>query len=188
VVPASADIVTNGQFLGPAGNFTTVFAVNSTTIPGWTVSTGSVDWIGTYWSAPGGQSVDLDGNSPGAISQNIPTVAGQTYWLSFWLAGNPDGGPVVKTLAVTVGADPSHIFTFDTTGKTKTDMGWEHLGFSFTGPGGSTIITFASNDVASPWGPALADVRVPGPDFYTEFAVGLSGLGLLMFIRRKRQA
>src|ERR1022692_3950496 len=47
VVPASADIVTNGKFLGTVsddpGSFTTVYAGDSTTIPDWTVTVGSVD-------------------------------------------------------------------------------------------------------------------------------------------------
>lgn len=206
VVPASADIVKNGQFEGVSGEYIAGVYIwhyidylgayidvtaNVPDIPDWTVTAGSVDWIGTYWQAPppGGQSVDLDGNSPGAISQDIITHPGQTYWLSFWLAGNPDGGDATKKLEVTVGG-ASHIFAFDTFGKSKADMGWTPLGISFTATGGSTTIAFASGDGnGSPYGPVIGDVevRVPGPDFYTEFALSLSGLGLLMFVRRKRQ-
>jgi choice-of-anchor C domain-containing protein len=193
VVPASADIVTNGQFLGSAGGFTTVNA-GSNTIPGWTVTVGSVDWIGNYWSAPVGQSVDMDGNSPGAISQDITTVTGQTYWLSFWLAGNPDGHgnpvPAVNPKKLTVSAvnlnDSSLLSTQDYLH--QWDLTWTLESFHFTATGSQTTLAFTSGDSGGPYGPVVADIRVPGPDFYTEFALGLSGLGLLMFFRRKRQA
>jgi choice-of-anchor C domain-containing protein len=194
VVPASADIVMNGQFLtgtNSPGAFENL-GIGSTVIDHWSVTAGNVDWIGTYWQQQpaGGQSMDLDGLMPGAISQNIATVAGQTYFLSFWLAGNPanqDPTQTLKTLEVTAG-NASQIFTFDTAGHSTAGMGWVPRGISFTATGPSTTITFASKDVSGDYGPALADVSVPGPDFYTEFAVGLSGLGLLIFARRKRQA
>jgi hypothetical protein len=55
MVPAHADINTNGTFLGvPGGPFTTVFS-GSTAINGWTVTSGSVDWINTYWGSPVGK-------------------------------------------------------------------------------------------------------------------------------------
>ena len=75
---ASATLVTNGGFqagiLG-GGGFETVTAVNSTKITGWTVGTGSIDWIHGYWEGSSGStgdySVDLSGNAHGSISQLI---------------------------------------------------------------------------------------------------------------------
>ena len=70
----------------------------------WSITSGSVDWISTYWApASGTKSIDLAGREPGAISQTISTTPYQTYTVTFKLAGNTDsannpaGGPTVKT-------------------------------------------------------------------------------------------
>ena len=79
----------------PAGGFTTVFAGDSTTIADWSVTQGSVDWVGTYWQAEQGiASIDLSGDGEGKITQTITGLTkGDEYQISFWLAGNPDGAP-----------------------------------------------------------------------------------------------
>ena len=72
-----------------------------TSIDGWTVDAGSVDWIGTYWPAQdGSMSIDMSGADAGAISQTFATTIGNTYTVSFYLSGNPAGPPTVKTLDV----------------------------------------------------------------------------------------
>ena len=43
------------------------------------------------------------------------------------MAGNPDNnaqGNTIKTLQVSFGDLPPQVFTFDTTGKTESNMGW----------------------------------------------------------------
>lgn len=84
------NIVLNGTFSNsPGGAYTTVYA-GQNTISKWTVDSGSVDWINSYWQTPpaGGGSIDLDGNSPGSISQTLATVKNQIYQVSFYLSGN----------------------------------------------------------------------------------------------------
>ena len=86
---ANASMVTNGDFDGTiaAANFQTVSSPDTTTIPGWTVSAGNVDWINNYWLGssllPGDHSVDLSGNNAqGTIEQEITgLVNGQWYKL-----------------------------------------------------------------------------------------------------------
>src|ERR1700733_8007968 len=102
-VPAMADLVTNGNFSGqdPSQPYTTISS-GGTFATDWTVGTGNVDWIGSYWQSPTGVagplngSVDLDGTSPGSISQTITTVPNTFYDLTFSLSGNPDGGNPIK--------------------------------------------------------------------------------------------
>jgi len=73
-----------------------------TSITGWTVDAGSVDWIGTYWPAEdGAMSIDLSGADAGTISQTLATTIGNTCTVSFFLSGTPAGPPTVKTLDVT---------------------------------------------------------------------------------------
>ncbi len=98
---AHAVSVVNGSFeLGtdPGGSFLTVNAGESS-ITGWTVDSGSVDYIGGYWAASDGlRSIDMNGLTTGSISQTITGLTiGQQYRVSFDLAGNTDFGPTVKT-------------------------------------------------------------------------------------------
>ena len=103
--PAPVNLVTNGSFeqtTAPTSRVSTVFAGDSTTIPGWTVVTpslygatgGSVDLVAnSYWNAEDGNySIDLAGSSsePGGIYQDVPTTAGVQYSLSYWTAVNGD--------------------------------------------------------------------------------------------------
>jgi choice-of-anchor C domain-containing protein len=194
--PAKADIFNStfsGTVTGNGGAFTTIGATD--TFAGWTVNSGSIDWIGTYWAAPltgnqmttGDHSVDLDGNSPGSISTTFNTTMGQTYVVNFYLAGNPDGLPEVKTVNVSADALTPQVFTFDDIGATYANMNWTKETYSFTAGGPTTTLTFASGDVNSPYGPAIGDVSVsatPEPGFYGVMAIGLAGLGLALARRR----
>lgn len=155
---APAFAVTNGGFESPMAQ--SPFTPNTTVLDDWTV-TPDIDHIGTYWqAAEGTQSIDLNGCQPGTISQVATTTPG-AYSLLFALAGNPDQGTPVKTLTVTVtsGANvATQNLSFDTTGKTRLDMGWVTQQLDFTATGDSTI-TFTST-TPDCWGPALDDVRL----------------------------
>ena len=157
--------VTNGSF--ETGSYVNgglgfeMLNASSTDITGWTVASGTIDWIGTYWQAQDGAlSLDLDGNVPGAISQTLATTIGNTYVVGFYLAGNPNGAPVVKTLTVgATGAAPAS-YTFDVSATSSSAMGWRLEGYSFVATSASSTVTFASGDTASAYGPALDDVVV----------------------------
>jgi len=161
VTGAQAATLVNGSFEDPlvnVGSFKTL-STGSTQINGWTVD-GSVDWIGSYWThADGNRSLDMTGSSIGSISQDITgLVIGRQYDLSFALAGNPAGGTKIKTLTVAVGGAAAD-FDFDTTGKTRTAMGWVMETFSFTANKSTETLTFTSKNTGF-WGPALDNVSV----------------------------
>ena len=158
----AASIVSNGSFENGTdpGVFTTVHP-GDTNITDWTVVSGDVDYIGTYWQASDGQrSIDMTGDTPGAIRQTIPTIAGALYTVSFDLSGNPACGPSLKTLNVDTGGAPN-TFTYDTAvhGNTLTDMMYEPMSFDFTATGTSTPLTFTSLTPGF-CGPALDNVSV----------------------------
>jgi choice-of-anchor C domain-containing protein len=174
------------NFTGPLPGppyFTTV--LNGGTIGPWTVGGNSVDWIGEYWvPAEGNGSVDVSGMAAGSLSTTLSTVAGQSYMLSFYLAGNPGSGNLIKSLQVQVG-DLDQVFNFDTTGRSYGSMGWVLASASFTSVAGNDTLTFTSLDQDA-YGPALDGVTVsavPEPATYAFALLGLAGIGLF---RRRR--
>ena len=198
---AQAATVINGSFeLGAdPGLYTTLTAVDTTSITGWTVATGSIDYIGSYWTASdGSRSLDMNGLTAGSITQTLTGLTPlQQYKVSFDLAGNPDAGPTIKTLSVTASAD-SNSYTFDITGTSHAAMGWVTEAFFFTATGTSAVLSFASTVFAggtdanpAAFGPALDNVSVsatPLPAALPLFATGLGALGLLGWRRKRKNA
>jgi choice-of-anchor C domain-containing protein len=148
-----------GTFSGAAFDTLTP---GSTALTGWTVDSGSIDWIGTYWTASNGvRSIDLNGFDSGTISQTLVTTIGNTYVVNFDLSGNPVGLPTTKTLNVSATGGPTTGYTFDTlaAGNTQTDMKWVPSAYSFLATSASSVLTFTST-VAGEFGPALDNVVV----------------------------
>lgn len=160
----AASLISNGSFESGTDPevFSTVSAGDSTTITNWTVSSGSVDYIGTYWEASDGdRSIDLSGNTPGSLQQTFSTVAGQKYFVTFDMAGNPDGGSAVKTLTVNTTGGTPVLYSFNSTGQTHEDMGWEQKVYSFIASGPTTTLTFTST-TGDAYGPAIDNVELAG--------------------------
>jgi|OpeIllAssembly_1097287.scaffolds.fasta_scaffold18585_3 choice-of-anchor C domain-containing protein len=138
-------IILNGSFeLGPTSIGTNITLGlgygSSTAIPGWVVSAGNIELIGSLWqSSDGSRNIDLNGEMPGAISQTFDTLAGGFYEVLFDLAGNPGGGPTIKTLRVSAAGGFTD-YTFDVTGKSFSNMGWTEQLFSFTAVGPKTTL------------------------------------------------
>ncbi len=156
-------LLKNGSFekavaIDPWG-FTVLTAPDEAGIDGWKVESGSVDLKGGYVVAADGlNSVDLTGYNEGSISQAFPTVVGQEYKVKFYMAGNTAGEPMVKTMKADVGGEPE-TFSFDATGKTLLDMGWEKKHFVFTATADTTTLTFTST-VPDYFGPVIDKVTV----------------------------
>jgi choice-of-anchor C domain-containing protein len=181
---APVNIITNGSFestTAPTSTFSTVLAGDSTTIQGWTVVTpsmygpsgGSVDLTaGGYngWGAKDGNYlIDLAGTSsePGGLYQDVATIPGVEYSLSYWTAVNGDqapgqqhmmnvvvGGVTVATVqAVSAGAP----------------LQWVQKTTTVTATSSTTRVEFddaTSGDIIQ--GPALDDVSMTAiPDVIT---------------------
>lgn len=191
---AQANLISNGNFTNCVGCgvvFTTYFG-GSTNITDWTVQGHSVDLILTYWQAPplGGNSVDLDGNAPGGVSQTFSTVIGQQYLVTFYLSGNPDSGDPTKDLRVSA-ASAFQDYSFVTTGNSHPSMGWVARSFLFSALGTSTTLNFSSLEVGSAFGPAIGNVDVvEAPEPSSLLLIAAAALSLLGFgwLRRQKQA
>lgn len=165
VSAAAAPDVTNGSFeTGPAvgAGFVQLSAGDSTTITGWTVVSGTVDYVGTYWQAADGvRSIDLNGTSAGAVRQSITTEVGKTYKVTFSMSGNPEGPDGIKTMTADVGAAPI-AFSYEVVpSNTLVDMKWTSKSFTFVAAAVTTVLTFTSTSTtAGVYGPVLDKVRV----------------------------
>ncbi|MGA1862011.1 choice-of-anchor C family protein [Deferribacter thermophilus] len=161
-INGKTNLIKNGSFeLGPqhVGSWLTL-SKGSNKINNWAITNGSIDLIENYWqSSNGKRSIDLCGSTCGAISQNINTVPGATYQLTFDLAGNPDNQGI-KYLKVIAGSI-SKTFQFNTTGKNKRNMGWVKKSLTFTATSNITNISFiALDNNPSAWGPAIDNVKI----------------------------
>ena len=157
-----SNLLVNGSFeKGPSVGYFKLLSKGDE-ISGWTVTRATVDLVGKYFkSADGNNSIDLNGTSYGEIQQQFSTKKEKQYKLSFYLAGNPGGGPTIKKLLVTVG-NKSEEYQFDITGKNVKEMDWEYHELIFTAKGKSTILTFESNHKSGPAaaGPVIDNVKV----------------------------
>jgi choice-of-anchor C domain-containing protein len=174
----------------------------------WKIDFGQVDIINTLWDGSDADtlrndaSVDMNGSLGGGISQVFATTVGALYHVSFDIAGNYAGAPVTKHMDAKVAgvalpnaAIVSNHYTFNVTGKSATNMGWESRGFDFIATESSTRISFAST-ITGNAGMALDNVEVtlaaaapvPEPETYAMMLAGLGLLGLVARRRRQKQA
>jgi choice-of-anchor C domain-containing protein len=183
---AGVNLLSNGSFETPVvdGGYTTIGAGG--TMGAWTVTSGSVDHIGSYWNAADGtQSVDMSGDQAGSISQTVNTSAGQEYQLSFWMAGNTDGGNTVKSLTALIDGNTLATAKFDTTGHSRTDMGWTEYSYDFVSAGGPTAVSFQSNE-ENAYGAALDNVSLQAvPEASTVVLFGLMLVGGAFLLRNR---
>lgn len=195
--PAAAASFTNGSFetstCGASGGGFATVSVGNGCISGWTVESGSVDYINGYWLAQSGlRSIDLAGNSPGTISQVFDTVVGQLYSVNYFLSGNPDGGSESKFGVVSaVNGSIINSATFEgIQGSSRTDMNYLPWNFSFTATGTTTKLSFASRSDAGAFGAVLDSVSVaavPEPGTWAMMLLGLGFIGGSMRLAKRKQ-
>lgn len=134
----------------------------STDIVGWTVVKGSVDHVGPDWQASDGlRCIDLEGNAAfGGVAQTFPTQPGQVYLVTYDIAGNTDGPPTIKKMRIEAAAQSTESW-FDTTGRTRRNLGWQTRTWRFTATDTKTTIIFSSaGNEHGHFGPMLDNVLV----------------------------
>ena len=161
---AGGNLLTNPSFEQgkSAGSSYVIIKPGSTDLPGWQITGDSVDVVGSAWkSSHGLRAVDINGYRPGGVKQSFPTTPGMVYRVSFDLAGNPWGGPQVKTLHVDIPGIVQKTYQFDIKGKSPRNMGWTRHSFTFqaTQPI-STLHFFSTGPAGNSTGPAIDNVVV----------------------------
>ena len=166
-VAAAAGTVSNGGFSQPVVSAALMYQgypAGSTAIPGWTIGGDGVEvYASGFMQHPAGTTseVRLFGGAPGSISQAIATTPGKTYVLKWYGAGEPGGGQAVKTMHVFWDGKLVAAPTFDTTGRSFTDMGWKALRVTVmaTSPTSTIEFTDATPD-KSFWGSMVTGVSL----------------------------
>jgi hypothetical protein len=200
-------LLSNGSFESPAVDATArLLEINSGAAPlgfGWTVNSGTVELVlqgyvggnGAFNGAPfdGQQWLDLDGISPGTISQEFGTTPGAQYSLHFAYANNPypsfghSEHAVVSLIDTGSSANLITPITLSHTTSTANDYAWSSSGdILFTAQGTMTRLTFASTDLspnnAGIFLDNVAIVAVPEPG---ATLLTLGGLAVLSGWRRR---
>ena len=136
-----------------------VNAVDDHTIHGWTVTSGSVDYVGTRWGAQiNSRCLDLSGDGAGVITQTMRHLQpGELYTLRFLLSANPEDGEP-HTLRVEFGVG-SATFTYPSEANTKRHMHWQPITIRFAATAEEMPLVFASTDDFL-FGPVIDRVRV----------------------------
>lgn len=130
---------------------------------GWRVEAGTVEAVGTFWQAAEGTvSIDLSGiyDQAGTISQEVATVPGHRYQLSFSIAGNP-GAPndFKKPMQILWNDEVIAHLEPDIQGQTFANMGWKRYVWEVVATGTAHKLKFQSLTF-NPFGPTLDGVKL----------------------------
>jgi choice-of-anchor C domain-containing protein len=157
-VTVAQPLATNRSFeSGPDPGDAMVLSPGSKAVDGWTVADSDVSYVGRKWQhGEGARSVAL--LCGGAITQTVATEPDQTYEVRFVMAGDPDASPSRKTVAVSFGEE-TRMFTFDTAGHSRNDMGWASRTWVFKVSAKTSTLVFRSPKEQCSV-PAVDNVRV----------------------------
>ncbi|MCC6560334.1 MAG: DUF642 domain-containing protein, partial [Xanthomonadales bacterium] len=105
------------------------------------------------------QSLDLQGTVPATLGRDFATVPGQRYVVSFAMAGDPSCPSVTKTMTVSFGGQTLGNFSFNGSGHTSSNMGWQYHAVDVVANASSMRMRFASTTPGS-CGPTLDDISI----------------------------
>ncbi len=186
-------------------------ATGSTDLYGWTVGSGSVDWVrNTVWNAShGNYSIDMNGTVPsgnppsvGSIHTMIPTTIGTTYRVTFDITGYLGFGNSAnpKELELSVKAinimdvateisNSTHQFVATNTSTVlPLALNWQTQTVTFVATENQTSVTFTSKTTTNHSGMLLDNVTIDTVQLVPEpSAAALGSIAAFMLLRRKRR-
>lgn len=143
-------------------------------------------WVGTYegiTSQDGNSHVELNVNAPTGLWQNLNTVSGSTYDVSFWGLHRAGGGNTFSQIDVYI--NDSFLYTTGQFGNTVNSPArtWFNFNTAFVATGTQTRIEFrgAMNPTSTSYGNHLDNVSVvgravPEPGTFALLSAGLIGM------------
>jgi hypothetical protein len=191
-------VLINGSFesgvpFGPSG----ARIVSGGDVTGWTASgNGTVDYIEDGFfglsAQHGSRFMDLTGgdqNDFGSMAQDINTILGRDYLLSFWIGGSDQFGEYGEIDgAPSIVVELSGVFNETFTGSRTSTTDWQMQTRMFTGTGGLAALTFTGDQPTNCCFIGLDNVKVTAlsePGTLSLLAFGLLGSG---WVRRRKNA
>ncbi|MCC9656619.1 cadherin domain-containing protein [Rhodopirellula halodulae] len=165
VVPTDPDLVVDlvddGLFLDAPDPGSYTRYTTGQTFGGWTVESGNVDLLGSIVGPTelGGRSVELNGDTEGAIVQTLTTEIGKQYQVIFSAAGNFSGGADHLDFRASAGGVSEDFVITEGTGWSLSNLLPQSLSLTFTADSTSTDLRFESFTAGS-YGAGIGDVRV----------------------------
>ena len=176
---AQANLITNGSFEQPVIPYADVEIFTS--IEGWTTTYGFSVEIqardsggGTPYE--GDQLIELDGLESSNIIQDVATVNGENYQLSFAYAGRPEAPSGLNEIDVYW-----NNMLLDQLRRSAGLTDWEVKTYTVTATSDSTSLEFRDVGESTSYGGYLDDIRLT-PEPTTLLLLGFGGL----MVRRKR--
>ena len=159
---APTELVTNGGFESPAIPLHT-YAVLHTPISGWTEAaprTCGIEIQNHVAGSPfeGQQFTELDSTCSTEIYQNLTTIPGKTYRLTYEFSARPTRGPADNVLQAWWNGKLLDTEQLDGIG--LTDTNWIKFSYHVKATGTTTQIAFADAGVSNSYGTYLDDVSV----------------------------
>ncbi len=154
---APSDLVVNGGFESPAlgsGSWSVFHSIS-----GWTTQSGcGLEVQNRVAGSPleGAQHVELDSHCPTTIFQNLNTIAGRSYLLSFGYSPRPGVGD--NRIRAFWGSQL--VSDLNANGAGLGDTNWQHVTMRVTAPASSTRLTFADIGSADSLGGYIDAVSV----------------------------
>lgn len=189
---------TNGSFEVPpvAPGSVSVFGSGSLAITGWTVVgpnvaviSGSFSQSGiTFQAQAGSQWLDLSGSTnsaAGGVVQNIGTIIGQAYEVSFYVGSASDGAfffPATVDLSIDGGSRVSYF----NPNITPNALNWQLFTVPFTATSTTTNLTFFNGSAANNFSTGLDNVLVTPVAAVPEPATLIAGAMALAVIASRR--
>jgi len=201
-----SNLIDNGSFeFDGVSNGYRIALPGSSTLQKWDIDGAGVVLTGNYWQASDwNNSVELNYFASGGISQEIPIEPGVSYHLEFDLSGEPGMGDAVKELQVFWGGELFKTVSFDTTGYSRTNMGWKRLSFELpalhsntavlkffgstpsTGNGGVAIDNVVLDQLISTVDDPPIILVVPEASNLILFAISIAGFAFIIIRRQMR--
>ncbi|MBZ4371187.1 DUF642 domain-containing protein [Corallococcus interemptor] len=157
-VEQGINVATNGSFENNViGNFNyVVLNAGSTALPGWTITAGIKVMKNTYKTPQNGaQTIDLNGLGAGSLYQDVPTVVGAGYTVTFYVSNSPACATVSRSATINYGPSSASF--------SNASASWGLRTYVFNATSTTSRIQLTSTSGGVGCGLAIDNLQVNGP-------------------------